>query len=153
MDETVSMNESRQPPAVDFYIVEHGTDEEVRRVACRLAEKGWRKGYPVVLRAADAGEAQALDDLLWTFRQESFVPHGLAVDDPGAPVVITHGDLPQDPTCLLINLGHDIAARAGGCRRIAEIVGATDAAKDAGRQRYRTYRERGWPLRTYPVTS
>jgi len=136
---------------VDCYILERGSDEEARRVACRLAEKAWHKGYPVMLRAPDAAHAQALDELLWTFRQESFVPHGLHGDDPDAPVSIVHGDAPIDTTGLLINLAHDVPAGAAGCQRIAEIVDATATAKHAGRRRYRAYRERGWPLRTHSV--
>jgi len=136
-------------PTVDFYVLERGADEEARRVACRLAEKAWQQGYRVLLRTADADRARTLDDLLWTFRQESFVPHGLHDEDPDAPVVIAHGDPPLDSDGLLINLGSDVPEGAARFQRIAEVVETT--AKDAGRLRYRVYREREWPLRTHSV--
>ena len=136
---------------MDFYLLDRGDQEQAQRIACRLAEKGWQQGYKVLLRVADADQAKVLDELLWTFRQESFVPHGLHDEDPEAAVIITHGDAPPDSGGLLINLADDVPQRADRFQRIADIVAATDAAKNAGRQRYRAYRAQGWPLRTHPV--
>ncbi|MEZ5578324.1 MAG: DNA polymerase III subunit chi [Candidatus Competibacteraceae bacterium] len=43
--------------------------------ACRLADKAYGLGHTVYLFTASEARAAALDDLLWTFRQDSFVPH------------------------------------------------------------------------------
>ena len=61
---------------VDFYLLGEGADSR-ERIACRLAEKAWRLGNRVYVLAPDQAAAQALDELLWTFSQGSFVPHAV----------------------------------------------------------------------------
>jgi DNA polymerase-3 subunit chi len=59
---------------------------------CELAERVYGQGARLQILAPDSGQASRLDDLLWTFRPDSFIPHGLlepAGDNPALPVVIT----------------------------------------------------------------
>lgn len=62
---------------VDFYILSNGDPEETLRVACRIAEKAWRQGNRVRVEADDMDALRRLDGLMWTFKQESFLPHEL----------------------------------------------------------------------------
>jgi DNA polymerase-3 subunit chi len=60
--------------------------------ACELVEEIYGRGERIQVLAPDPGQASRLDDLLWTFRPDSFVPHGLLESnggDPGMPVVIS----------------------------------------------------------------
>jgi len=132
------------PPEVDFYLVDSGRDEERLRCACRIAEKGWREGYRVRIAAADTQHAGMLDGLLWTFRQDSFVPH--RVD--GAMVLI---DAPGSKPALAINVTDAGFPGPPEYARLAEVVGSAGEARAAARARYREYRERGWTLRTHEL--
>lgn len=141
------------PPAqVDFYVVEGDAVEECYRVACRLAEKAWQQGHRVHVVTDTEEGARAVDDLLWTFRQESFVPHerqtsaGAACD---APVVVAAREHAPAAADVLINVGADLPAAAGAARRVAEIVGPGETARAAGRERYRRYRDLGCELRSH----
>ena len=63
----------------------------------------WR--WRVVVRAGSAARASALDRALWTWRDESFLPHGLAGDGREArqPILLTAGDkTPNDPQVLML---------------------------------------------------
>ena len=60
--------------------------------ACEIAERTYVQGNRLQIIAADQQQAVRLDDLLWTFRPDSFVPHGFPKgkkDEPLPPVVIT----------------------------------------------------------------
>ena len=64
---------------------------------CELAEGIYARGERLQILAPDSGQASRLDDLLWTFRPDSFIPHGLlkpAGADPALPVVITTREEP-----------------------------------------------------------
>src|SRR3569833_3290107 len=82
---------------VDFYILPDATTDGRERLACRLADKAYRLGHEVYIHARDRQHAARLDELLWTFRAGSFVPHQ-RVDEghdiPEAPELIGHAEAP-----------------------------------------------------------
>lgn len=138
---------------VDFYLLPAGGDS-TEMFACRLAEKAYRLGHKVYLLAPDPPAARELDELLWTFSQGSFVPHAVSngatpADDP--PVLIGHEEPPPNLSEVLVNLAAEVPPWFGRFARVAELVGPDDAAKTRGRERYRFYRERGYPLDTHTL--
>ncbi len=136
---------------VDFYLLGAGHDDR-GPMACRLTEKIWRLGHRVYLHAPDADSARELDDLLWVFSQGSFVPHGLHADDAASdehPVLIGHTEPPADWSDVLINLAPEVPDWFSRFTRVAEVVGPAEPDKIKGRDRYRFYRERGYPLETH----
>jgi DNA polymerase-3 subunit chi len=133
---------------VDFYLLGAGGDRR-ELVACRLAEKAYRLGHRVYLLAPDSPAAIALDELLWTFSQGSFVPHALCRDaaDVGEhPVLIGHDEPPASVSDVLVSLAPQVPAWFSRFARVAELVGADEDDKARARERYRYYRERGYPL-------
>lgn len=140
---------------VSFYLLESADPRARLLFACRLAEKAWHLGNRVHARAGDTEAARELDDLLWTFRQGSFVPHAVlpvpAEDTP--PVTIGNGsdDSAAPPADLLINLAGDTPSDCTSWPRIAEIIDATPEGRELGRQRFRAYRQRGLEPETHTV--
>ena len=138
---------------VDFYLLPAGGDS-TELFACRLAEKAYRLGHKVYLLTPDPPAARELDELLWTFSQGSFVPHavidGAALADDH-PVLIGHEEPPPNLSEVLVNLAAEVPPWFGRFARVAELVGPDDAAKARGRERYRFYRERGYPLDTHTL--
>jgi DNA polymerase-3 subunit chi len=60
--------------------------------ACEIAEHLYVKGHSLQIIAVDDYQAKRLDDLLWSFRPDSFIPHGFCTGSANAveqPVVIT----------------------------------------------------------------
>ena len=110
----------------------------------------------VLLLAASEAAARRLDDLLWTFRDESFVPHRrVGAGDPaatepmGEPVVVGTPGAWSGELDVLVNLTPSVPEEAERATRIVEIVPAGDGARAAGRERYRDYRSRGFELKTH----
>lgn len=141
-------------PRVDFYIVARREPDARHQTACRLAERAWKAGHFVFVCVADRPSAERLDDMLWTFRQDSFVPHAQLRADPGQsppsePVLIgTDAAIPTNAD-VLINLGEDVPLAFTEFARVAEIVAADDEAKQQGRERYRYYRDHGCEVHTH----
>jgi DNA polymerase-3 subunit chi len=134
-------------PRVDFYVLE-GAEVRARLVyACRLAEKAFDLKQRVTLLTDSETDAQTLDNLLWTFRDRSFVPHELQPahghSQAVTPVVIAWSGQPPLHRDLLINLASTVPASYGSYARIAEIVDADGERRRTGRERYRYYLDQG----------
>ncbi len=143
---------------VDFYILADSSPRARDIFACRLVEKAYNLGHGVYIHAADASQAQALDKLLWTFKQNSFLPHGLEGEspDPQVPVIIGHQPRLEDPgqsqqRPVLVNLAPEVPLFFSSFERVAEIVDQSETHKTAGRQRYRFYRDRGYSLESHNI--
>ena len=140
------------PGQVDFYVRSATSTDALERFACRLVEQVWQRGHAVLVLAASDSAARRLDDLLWTFRDESFVPHRrLGTDDPPVtePVVIGTPGSWSGMLDVLLNLTPDVPDESARAARIAEVVPDSGPGRDAGRRRYREYRDRGFELRTH----
>lgn len=94
---------------VHFY---HLTRTPLEAAAPPLLEKCLARGWRVTLRAGSAERVAALNRHLWTWRDDSFLPHGAAEDGHGArqPVWLTAGpDMPNDPQALMLADGAEAA--------------------------------------------
>lgn len=140
-------------PKIDFYVLPDADQEMRYRMACRIAEKAYGLGHRVHMHTDSEEDALKLDALLWSFRDRSFVPHEIEPEAPDrCPVTIGHGWAP--PRCeVLVNLAAQAPAFFDRFERIAEIIDQAPDGRDAGRQRYRFYRERGCELSHHSVTS
>ena len=138
-------------PRIDFYLLaesgpgsEPGSDSGARdAAACRIAEKAWRSGHRVHLHTGSREAARRLDDLLWTWRDESFVPHAACGPDeaPGTvAVTLGWGELPGFADDVLVNLDPAVPAGFERFARVLEVVGGADSSRAAGRERFRRYR-------------
>ena len=117
--------------------------------ACRLVRKARAANCRVVLYTDDQAQLRALDDALWTFSELDFLPHVMAGDELASDTSVvlagnTDSALPHNQ--ILINLSPATPAHFAQFERMFEIVSpeATDAS--AGRERYRFYQQRGYPL-------
>jgi len=134
-------------PKVDFYLLDSADARSRLATACRLAEKAVEQGLRVAVRTSGPGETAELDELMWTFSDRSFVPHGVWPAEPdfveATPVMISGGPLPDSHSDVLINLGGDVPAEFGRFARVCEIVAGDEDAKRRARVRWRAYKDAG----------
>ena len=153
---------------IDFYITNINTLDEYLNFACRLTEKAYRKQCDVYLHTANEEHMAALDKLLWTFRPNSFLPHSSEsnaengsvnkatennnsaelASATGEILVACSGD-PREHHDVLVNLTEQTPEFFSRFTRVAEVVMGTDEAKAKSRQRYKYYRDRGYPLEVH----
>jgi DNA polymerase-3 subunit chi len=137
---------------VDFYLLA-AREERARRVfACRLARKAFLLGHRVHIHTPDDEATRELDALLWTFEGSSFLPHGTDVNDPDTPITVHACATPEDHCGVLINLAASIPEYFGRFERIADVVGSSEAERATGRERYRFFKERGYPLQHHEIS-
>jgi DNA polymerase-3 subunit chi len=140
---------------VDFYVLKSSAPRPRWTFACRLTEKAYLRDLTVAVLCDTAADSGALDELLWTFNDRSFVPH--EVCRPGAsgaapaPVQLTP-DLETVATAdLLINLSGHLPPRLERFARVAEIIDADDERRARGRERFKAYRDLKLPVETHQL--
>ncbi|MCB9728687.1 MAG: DNA polymerase III subunit chi [Deltaproteobacteria bacterium] len=133
-------------PVVTFY--DCAPDERLPRIA-RLVEAAWERGMGVIVHCADAGAAEALDLYLWSWKQESFIPHeqvrpGAAPADPEARVVLVTAQERPVAAEVLVQEAPCSFEFAGGFAHVIELVDhRTPDALAQSRGRFRAWREAG----------
>ena len=139
---------------IDFYVLSQSGEQARQLFACRLAEKAYKLEHTVHIHAGDEATASRMDELLWTFRDGSFVPHNLvraSSEAPEAPVTVGCDPGYQGARDLLINLDDAIPACASAFPRIAELVTSDEDSKQKSRRRFVAYRDEGLELETHNV--
>src|SRR5690606_38063577 len=117
-------------------------------------EKAYRLRHSVHIHLADRAGAAHLDELLWTFRDGSFVPHELteAGDAPvAAPITIGWGAPALRPADLLINLSEALPPELDPFPRVAEIVTSDEERKQRSRALFSAYRSQGHTLEIHEL--
>lgn len=135
---------------VDFYILQSGSREHT---ACKLIEKAFSLGHRIYVHAGSEDQLKKIDNLLWTFRAGSFIPHQRYQSDSSenSPVQIGAHDAPNIDSDVLINLADDVPLFFSRFERVAELVGPDEQAKTLGRQHFQFYRDRGYSLNTHKL--
>jgi DNA polymerase-3 subunit chi len=125
-----------------YHLTRSGLDQALPR----LLEKAHGSGRKVVVRCADPERLDQLDRLLWTYRNDSFLPHGSAADGHAErqPIwLTTTTERPNGATILVVVDGAD-ASDAAAFERVLELFDGRDPeAVTAARQRWRWAESQG----------
>lgn len=136
----------------DFYLIEKPRfREEPLRLVCELVKKAYAAEQPTLVLARSQEQAEALDDLLWAFDDESFIPHQLAGDEDDAitAVVIAAPGVETEDRPLVVNLRDECAP--GAYERVLEVIAADSAERDGSRVRWTEYKRRGFDVAKYDM--
>jgi DNA polymerase III subunit chi len=140
---------------VDFYVLKSAAARQRWAFACRLTEKAYLKDLKIVIVSDTLADAQALDELLWTFNERSFIPHKVCLDeqsvDPATPVHLTVETATLPTADLLVNLAQRLPAQFQRYNRIAEVIDADEERRRLGRERFKAYRDLKLPLETHQI--
>ena len=136
---------------VDFYLLAEAGEPSREHFACRLAEKAYGLKNSVHIQTGTPQQAAHLDDLLWIFRDGSFLPHE-RIDAADAavesPVTIGCALRPAD---LLINLTDRLPPELGAFPRVAEIVTSDEDRKQRSRKLFADYRSQGHSMELHEL--
>lgn len=112
------------------------------------------EGTQVLVYVPSDERSGQLDRLLWTHPPTGFTPHCRAEDKlaEATPIILAAGlDSPAHDGCLL-NLSDELPPGFSRFQQLIEIISVDDADKLLGRERFRFYRERGYPLETRDIS-
>ncbi|MEM0953198.1 MAG: DNA polymerase III subunit chi [Pseudomonadota bacterium] len=131
---------------VDFYVLPDAEPDQRDIFACRLTDKAFRAGHRVYLHTPDQAAAERLDALLWSFRPQAFIPHGLVGSDSADRVAVGWHDEPGEYREVMINLSLQVPDFVGRFERVCEVVVQEPGVRDALRQSWKHYQHYGYPL-------
>ena len=114
-----------------------------------LLEKTLERGWRAVVETGSRERAEALDSHLWTFRDDSFLPHGMDGEENDAhqPVLLTTG--PDNPNGANVRFFVDRAVpqSADGYERLVYLFSGHDPdALAEARLAWRALKDAGYPL-------
>lgn len=143
------MNESQ--PRIDFYVLGHHQPQGRAFLCCRLTEKAVAQGHQVYIHLENQEQLRHLDDLLWTFRDRSFIPHCVysGPESTDEPVMLGHGEAIPEKTDVLINLTGKVPVFYRHFTRIVEIVDPDERVRALARTRFLEYRSAGCEPHTH----
>ena len=129
---------------VDFYQLNpqrHRYDQ----VVCQLCQKAYDSKQFTLLLTQSQQQSQHLDQKLWTYSDDSFLPHdGAESEDLVTPLLIHDNPDPKGNRQLLINLSTSVPIYFAQFERVIELV--TEDNKSQAREHYSYYKERGYSL-------
>ena len=127
---------------IDFYLVRG--DELL--FACRLIALIYRKGHKIHVQTPSIEYAKSLDEKLWNYSEDSFIPHNLKEDQLNVPIKIcTEADSPEHKD-VFVNLSGRTPVFFSRFDRVAEVVPEKESDRSAARKAYSFYKERGYEV-------
>lgn len=137
---------------ISFYQLLH---TPLERALPKLIEKVLESGARAVIRTGSTERAEALNGALWTFDQDSFVPHGTALDGnaPLQPVWITPDEENPNGADILVLTDGAESAEVANYRRCLEMFdGRDEAAVADARRRWKAYKDAAHELTYWQQT-
>lgn len=146
---------------IDFYIL--GSDDPAERLhlVCKLINKAANRGQRVFVHSDDLSLLEQLDECLLHFQPDRFIAHRLlnAQDAPAAVAesraeptsddiesVLLSTSTPTRTDAVFLNLAKTVPVFFSRFERTLEVVDRQESIRLDGRERYRFYKERGYPL-------
>ena len=137
----------------DFYLIDKPRfREEPLLLVCELARKAFDAGIPTLVLARDTAQAEAIDDLMWSFDPDAYLPHQIAGSDDEdelTPILILAPDTDFPMRPMVINLRDAVVE--GDFERVLEVVPADPAARAPLRERWKQYQARGLDLNKHDM--
>lgn len=127
----------------DFYVLPSSDPDARGRFLCRLVDKILGLGHQIFIQTANEAEAKRIDQQLWEFQPESFIPHSLTNEDLPAKVKIGWDDQRPEHKDVFVNLNLHIPEDALQFERILEIVVQSEEVLASTRNNYKSYQANG----------
>ena len=140
-------------PRADFYLIDKPRfREQPLLLVCELAKRGYAANLSILVLARDAAQAEAIDDLMWSFDPDEYLPHQIAGMDEGdddTPILIATPDMDIPARPMLINL-RDVAPN-GSFDRVLEVVPADPSARAPLQERWKHYQSLGFDVNKHDM--
>jgi DNA polymerase-3 subunit chi len=121
--------------------------------ACLQASYFYRQNKRVFIYTQDQKSAEQIDEMLWAFDSDSFVPHNLSGEGPkqGAAVEISH-KAPRGRRPVLINLTNTVPNFASQFQFMVDFVPSDETLKQLARERFKACRQQGFQVDNQAVS-
>ena len=118
----------------------------------KLSLKALAQSQSIVILSTDTERLKVISDHMWAFEPSAFVPHCFwdapeSVRQRSKIFLTNHAQHPGLPTQSLIHWGNDMANGFASFERFVEIIGCDEASVNAGRQKWKSFQQMGYPLK------
>lgn len=130
----------------------HLTESTLEQALPGLVEKSLARGWKVVIQTGIAERLDVLDQLLWTWREDSFVPHGSIRDGKEhlQPVWLTNEeDRPNEASIRFLVEGAQIDDPGDYARIVYMFDGHNEASVEHARSRWKFHKDQSEHDQTY----
>ncbi len=131
-------------PRADFYLIAKPRFRaDPLLLVCELAKRAFANGQSALILARSLEQAELLDEKMWEFDADAFVPHQIAGDEDDAitPVLIVPPGTSAPDRALVINLRDESVT--GTFERVLEVVPDEESLRTGSRERWKTYKTAG----------
>lgn len=139
---------------IDFYRVAEDGSEALATAICLVTGKAYQTGHRVHILTADPDWRSDLDQRLWTYRSQAFIPHARTEeadpDDP-EPVLLGTDCHPSVEADVLVCATPPETTCVAAFPRVVELVTPDTTIRQAARERYQAYRAAGHELHTHDI--
>lgn len=120
--------------------------------ACLQASYFYRQNQRVFIYTQDKQSAEKIDEMLWAFDSDSFVPHNLVGEGPKQGAAVEIGNqAPLGRRPVLINLTSTVPNFANKFQYIVDFVPSNETLKQQARERFKTCRQWGFQVNNQAV--
>ena len=139
---------------INFYILESKEPKAYFQFVCKLSEKLYKLGMSIHIHSKDKGIIGELDQWLWNFKVESFLPHRVLQKEHASKAkpkdILISSELSALPEAdTLINLSKQPPECLEKYQRLVEVIPNTPSALKAARLRYKHYQNSGFLIKIH----
>ncbi len=134
---------------VQFYILSDEKPKAAFSRAIEFIDQAYQRKQNVFIHTCRQSDAEYMDELLWVRDADSFLPHLLVDEAVGVmpPIQIGYGQEPKIKPDVLVNLADEIPRFHGQFEHLIEFAHGEESTRQKARERFKYYRDRGYPLR------
>lgn len=140
---------------ITFYVLPPDAPQSARvRTVCRVIAKAHQqRNHSIWVVASSRTEAEALDEALWAFKPDAFIPHHLVGDGPmpPPPVRITWDIREPESHDILIHMHPDFPTHFSRFNRVIELVAGSHDERQHARQHWQEYKRLGHQVTAHEI--
>ena len=137
------------PKKVDFYVYELSDYQFYQRLVCNLVEEAYIQENNILLLCENEQSCENLDELLWTFKDVSFIPHEKKLKNK---ILTQHIHITKKKQSLiLMNLTYSFPDSFETYDRVIEMSGYDENTRQKARLNFKRYKTMNFEINTVPI--
>jgi len=134
---------------VDFYVYELSDYQFYQRLVCNLVEEAYNQENNILLLCENEESCETLDELLWTFKDVSFIPHEKKLNNK---ILTQHINLTKKKhSLILMNLTYSFPDFLETHDRVIEMSGYDEDSRQKARLNFKRYKTMNFEINSVPI--
>ena len=137
------------PKKVDFYVYELSDYQFYQRLVCNLVEEAYNQENNILLLCENEQSCENLDELLWTFKDVSFIPHEKKLKNK---ILTQHINITKkEQSLILMNLTYSFPDSFETYDRVIEMSGYDENTRQKARLNFKRYKTMNFEINSVPI--